>query len=293
MRVVDAESSADRERNRRVIFDTVAVRALAQVLELAKGVGARTAPVKGVVLSRWLYEHPFDRPYVDVDLLIARPSFLAMRDAVVTRGWRIDQFSGEMGQLEFSVDRVAVEVHGEFGRRDLSRLSTEEVLARATPDRTTFPFEILRLDDVDHFLLLVANATKKAFTYANPHQPTDLDLLLARLEPRWTELIARAESARFVTAVRNTSEWMIEEHGSKPFQRFWRSLPRPPRRTQPAAIRLYRRRARRLPKRLESASGLVGLALAILTPDDRKLRLRGLARLIRRGVYRRLGRHPG
>lgn len=289
----DADNNVERERMRRLVFDTVAVRALGQVLDLAREIGASAAPVKGVVLARWLYEQTFDRPYADVDLIIARGGLERMRSAVTSRGWPLQQWSPEMGQLEFTVDRFPVEVHAEFGRRDLSRITTDEVLARARPDRGTFSFDILRIDDIDHFLLLVANVTKKAFTYANPHQPADLDRLVARLEPRWGDLIDRATSARFLTAVRNTAEWMIEEHRSTVFERFSRALPESRRRSQSAAIRVYRRHARRHPKRLESSSGLLGLLLTILTPDDRRLQIKGLSRLLRRGVYRRLGRHPG
>src|SRR5688572_21501364 len=113
-------------RTRRLIFDTVVVRALAQVLEVARRSGAVVAPVKGVVLARWLYEQTYDRPYRDLDLLVTRSTFAAMADGVAAHGWAIKQLSDEMGQLEFLVDNVMVEVHGEFGRRDLSRLTTDE-----------------------------------------------------------------------------------------------------------------------------------------------------------------------
>jgi hypothetical protein len=284
---------ADQERVRRLIFDTVVVRALAQVVEAAKEAGVAIAPVKGVVLARWIYADVFERPYRDLDLLISREGFSAMRSAVEARGWPMQHQSLEMGELEFTVDRVVVEVHAEFGRRDLCRLTTGEVLARARPDRGTFPFEVLRVDEIDHFFLLVANVTKKAFTYANPHQPADLERLLGRLEPRWRELADRAGAARFMSALRNVSSWMAEVHGSALFARFVHGLPRARRRPMSAAVRWHRRAAGRRSRRLESASGLLGLVLAILTPDDRLLRLKGLWRLLRRGAYRRLRRDPG
>jgi hypothetical protein len=284
--------TAPDEATRRLIFDAVVVRTLAEVLTLARGAGATVAPVKGVVLARWLYDELAQRPYRDLDLLIARGDLPAMTEAVTARGWPILQRSAEMGELEFSVGRVVVEVHAEFGRRDLSRLTIDEVLGRATVDRATFPFEVLHLDDADHFLLLVANVTKKTFVYANRHQPADLERLLSRLEPRWPELVARIEAARFATAVSAVSAWMIEEHGSATFGRFAAMLPGR-RRLTAFALRAYWRRAGRHRDRLGSASGLLGVALATLTPDDRALQLRGLSRVIRRGIVRRLGRHPG
>jgi len=283
----------EHERVHRLVFDAVAVNSLRKVIALASEAGVTLAPVKGVVLARWLYDQVSDRPYRDLDLLVRRHDFARIEEALGKSGWTLRHRSAEMGELELEVDKIVVEIHGEFGRRDLSRLTTDEVLSRALPDRTTFPFEVMRVDDIDHFLLLVANVTKKTFTYANPHQVPDLERLLARLGPRTAELAARARAAGFLTALRNVAAWMVEEHHSKRFEDLLPLLGGRRRRTLSAAIRWYRRRARRLPNRLSSASGLFGLVLATLTPDERVRQLRGLARLLRRGFYRRLGRDPG
>jgi len=281
------------EQVRRLLFDTVAVSVLRKVIDAAASVGVTVAPVKGVVLSRWLYDDVSDRPYRDLDILIAREDLPRMLAAVDARGWPIEVHSAEMGNLEFTVDRLMVEIHAEFGRRDLSRLTIADLLARATVDDRTFPFEVRRIDDIDHFLLLVANVTKKAFTYANAHQPADLNRFIERLRPRWGELIERARAARFLTALRNVTVWMAEERGSAPFGELLRTMPAWRRRLLPAVIGWQRRRDRRRPDRLASASGLFGLVLATQTPDDVRLRGRGLVRLLRRGVARRLGRDPG
>jgi len=283
---------SDGERVRRLLFDTVAVSVLRKVIDVATAAGVTVAPVKGVVLSRWLYDDVSDRPYRDLDILIARDALPRMFAAVDARGWPIQVHSPEMGELEFTVDRLTVEIHAEFGRRDLSRLSIADLLARATVDGRTFPFEIRRIDDIDHFLLLVANVTKKAFTYANAHQPDDLDRFVARLRPRWGELIERVRAARFLTAVRTVAVWMAEENGSALFGELLHAMPAS-RRLLPALIGWQRRRDRRRPDRLASASGLFGLVLATQTPDDVRLRGRGLIRLLRRGAARRLGRDPG
>jgi hypothetical protein len=287
-----APGVSERTRVRRLLLDTVAVSALRRVLDVGNLAGARLAPVKGVVLSRWLYDHISDRPYRDLDLLIARPDLDRMHAAVAQAGWPIRVWSAEMGELEFEVDRLVVEVHGEFGRRDLSHLTTQAVLSRARTDRDTFPFVVSRLDDIDHLLLLVTNVVKKAFTYANLHQAADFDRLLRRLETRRHELIDRARAAGLMTALRTVSVWMSEEHGSEAFRRLCGQLDNR-RRPLLFALRQYRKVARRKPKRLASASGLLGLALATLTPDDPRLQIRGLARLVRRGISRRLGHDPG
>jgi hypothetical protein len=250
------------------------------------------APVKGIVLARWIYADVAERPYVDIDLMVPRPAFAAAERVVAARGWPVRYHSREMGELVCTVDHVEVELHAEVGRPDLSRLTVEELLARARPDAQTFPFEILRVDDVDHFLLLVLNVIKDGFTYANPHQPADLERLLARLEPRTDLLLDRARAAGLFTALDHTAAWMIEEHHSAAFARLRSQLPAGRRRTLAALVRLQRRLARRAPVRLSSPGGLAGLALATLTPDDPGLRLRGLLRLVRRGAARGLGRDP-
>jgi hypothetical protein len=283
----------DGERVRRLLFDTVAVGVLRQVAAAARDAGVAVAPVKGVVLARWIYDDVAERPYRDLDVLLRRADLPRMREAARARGWRVRHVSLEMGELELEVDRLVVELHAEFGRRDLTRLSIDDVLARAVLDRSTFSFEVPRVDDVDHFLLLVTNVTKKSYTYANPHQPADLERLLRRLEPRWDALAARARDARCLTALRSVAAWMADERGSPLFRRFVGGLPRARARVVPAVVRLHRRFARRSGKRLESASGLFGLALVTLTPDDWALRGRGLARIVRRGLARRLGRDPG
>jgi len=280
-------------RIRQLLVDTLAVSALRSVLEVARTVGVDVAPIKGVVLARWLYDTVVERPYRDLDLLVGRKGLPRLEAAVTARGWRIRHMSLEMGELEFEVDRLVVEVHAEFGRRDLTRLSNEEVLARARPDRETFPFEVLRVDDVDHLLLLAANVTKKSYTYANRHQPADLERLLLQLEKRWAELAARAHAASFSTGLHSVAAWMAEERGSTVFARFLAAFPPHELRLLPTVIRVHRRLGDRRGNRLRSASGLLGLALATLTPDDWSLRARGFARVVRRGLARRLGLDPG
>jgi putative nucleotidyltransferase-like protein len=281
------------ERVRRLVFDAVAVDGLRRVLEVGREAGVVLAPVKGVVLARWLYASVDERPYRDLDLVVSPRDLPRMIAAVKARGWVVRHVSVEMGELEFEVGKLVVEIHAEFGRRDLTRLTIDDVLARASVDRGTFPFEVLRIDEADHFLLLVANVTKKSYTYANRHQPADLERLLLRLEPRWGDLVERARAASFTTALRSVAGWMAEEHGSSAFARFVAALPRAAPRVLPSIVRLQRRLDRRRGVRLRSASGLIGLALVTLTPDDWTLRGRGLARIVRRGLARRRGRDPG
>jgi hypothetical protein len=139
----------------------------------------------------------------------------------------------------------------------------------------------LRIDDIDHFLLLVANVVKEGFVYANSHQPQDLERMLERIQPRLGLLVERARAAAFLTALHNTAVWMRDEHGSAGFGALAHRLPPTRRPVFATAVRLERRRGRHAGARLRTARGLVNLALSVLTVDDRTLRIRGLARLVR------------
>lgn len=283
----------DAERRRRLVFDVLATRSLGRVLAALAVADVPCAPVKGIVLGRWLYEQLWQRPFVDVDLLVPRVAFARAVATVQARGWPLFYRSDELGELGFTVDGVAVELHAEVGRCDLSRLTVDELLARATNDTATFSFPIKRLDDVDHFLLLVLNVVKDAFTYANPHQPEDLERLVRRLAGRQHELLARAAASGLTTALHLTAAWMEKTHASAAFGQLRSQLPPRRRPLFLAAARLHTALDRRRPGRLRNVGGIVGLALATQVVDDRRLRLAGLARVMSRGLARRTGRDPG
>ncbi len=281
------------ERTRRLIVAMAAERTLLAVLVAFRGANIACAPVKGVVLARWIYDDVRERPYADVDILIPRGSFAAAVTLVKARGWQISYQSVEMGEVLFTIDHMAVELHAEVGRPELSRMTVAGFIARAQPDSETFALEILRIDDVDHLLLLVANVVKDGFTYANAHQPADLERMLRRLRPRWQSVVDSASDAGFLTALHTVAEWMIAEHASEGFAAFRKLLPRDRRVTFASAVCLNRRLTTRQSDRLGSPGGMTGLILAVLTPDDVPLRLRGVLRVLRRGVWSRLGWDPG
>jgi hypothetical protein len=287
------DTTRERQRCLRLMFHALATSSLEEVTRVLAAAGVVSAPVKGIVLSRWLYDDVVNRPFVDVDLLVSRSGFARATDVVTTRGWAVSDRTDEMGELLFSVNGVAVELHAEVGRPDLVRTTVDEVLSRAVRDRQTFNFEILRIDDIDHFLLLVANVVKDGFTYANSHQPDDLERMLQKLQPRVAELIERTGTAGFMTALHNVALWMTEKHGSTDFRALTLQLPSRGRRAFRAAVRTQWRLSSRKTSRLSHAGGVLGLALATLTPDSPALRLRGLARVVRRGLRRRLGQDPG
>lgn len=242
------------------------------------------APIKGIVLARWLYDDVTERPLRDVDLLVARSSFAQAAERLGRAGLPTRYLSKELGEAVFDVDGFAVELHAEIGRRELTSLSVDDVLRGATQDTTTFPFVSLRIDDIDHLLLLAANVVKDYFVDANPHQAEDLERLAVRLEGRLDELVERAEHAGFSSGLWAVADWMQYRRGSERFARVRDEIGRPPRRLQARALALAGR-SKRLPL-------AVGLPLACWTNDEPAMRMAALARLARRGVVRKLGGDP-
>lgn len=281
------------ERRRRLVFDVLAARSLGRVVAALETAAVPCAPIKGIVLGRWLYDQLWERPYVDVDLLVPRAAFARATAAIQAQRWPLFYRSDELGELGFTVDGIPVELHAEVGRIDLSRLSVDDLLERCTTDTATFPFPVRRLDDIDHFLLLVLNVIKDGFTYANPHQPDDLERLLRALAPRQDEVVARATAAGLTTGLELTATWMETTHASRAFPDLRAHLPPRARPLFQAALRLHASLDHRRPGRLLNVGGLLGLALATQVPDDPRLRIAGFARVLRRGLLRRTGRDPG
>lgn len=280
------------QQRRRLVFDVLAARSLGRVVGALADAGVPCAPIKGIVLGRWLYDRVWERPYVDVDLLVPRAAFATATATVEAQRWPLFYRSDELGELGVTVDGIPVELHAEVGRIDLSRLTVDDLLARATTDAATFPFPVRRLDDIDHFLLLVLNVIKDGFTYANPHQPGDLERLLGTLAPRQDEIVSRAAAAGLTTALHLTASWMETTHASRAFPHLRRHLPARARPLFQAAMRLHTALDRRRPGRLHHVGGLLGLALATQVPDDPRLRATGLTRVVRRGLLRRTGLDP-
>jgi hypothetical protein len=247
--------------------------------------GLPLIPIKGIVLARWLYSDVADRPLRDLDLLIRRRDRLTLRDAANENGWPIVRDSDELGELEFQIQGVSVEAHAEVVRKGLTTFSAEDFLARSTLESDTFGFEIRRLDDVDHTLLLLIELVKDWFVEANAHQPEDLNRLMLRIPDRIPDLIGRATQAGFVTGLYNAARWLAEEQHSDPFQRLLIELGPPRRRVHPYLVRQIWKAKR--PVRT------AGLALSCWTNDSWEIRARCLATIARRGFWRALGRDPG
>lgn len=258
-----------------------ALRAFEKVAAQLRAAHVSVVPVKGIVLARWIYDDVGERPLSDVDLLVSRKAWPEARRALLTLG---DAFydSLELGELAVSVDGFAVELHAEMGRLELTDICVDEVIARCTVDTETFGFPVLRLDEVDHLLLVAINAVKDGFILAQPHIAVDLERFLARGEP--AELVRRARAAGFATGLYCTAEWMAEDHGSVRWRELMARLESPRRRWYLRAMRAVRRSKRPI-------EALV-FTLGFLSNDRLGPRLRVAARLVRRNAVKLMGRTP-
>ncbi len=263
----------------------VAARALERTSDVLRRLRCPVVPVKGVVLARWIYDDVSERPLRDVDVLVPRAAFGDVLRAIRNAQLRILYETEELGELLFMSEGMEVEIHAEVGRRELTNLTVDDVLSRSVTDTQTFPFAIQRLDDIDHFLLLVANVVKDYFTVCNPHQPEDLRRMFDRTSERTTELVELARRVGFATGLYNTVAWMAETHRSASFATLLKQLQEPPRPLHAAVVRWHRR--------LSRPSPTLGLALACWTNDDPKARWAALRRIIARGAARMTGRPLG
>jgi hypothetical protein len=273
-----------RETTNSWLFHQLGGQALAKVAALFSGTKIPLVPVKGIALGQWIYETEVDRPLRDLDLLIPRSGFDTSVELARRSGHEILYATPELGELTMTIDGFWVELHAEFGRRELTSLSTETVIHRARGEQL-WGIDVLRVDDVDHFLLLAANVVKDGFRWSNPHQAEDLKRMLALLVEanRIQDLVDRTREASFVSALRSVGDWMVEEHHCAEFERLQHLLS-PPR----VSYSILTRIARKLPLSQRN----LGLLVGCWANDTLSLRSRCTWRLVRRGGARFLGRDP-
>jgi hypothetical protein len=259
----------------------LALRAFRAAAAALREQGVPVVPVKGILLSRRIYAEVTERPFLDVDLLITRSAWQKGRRALVALGKTLYE-STELGELTVDVHGVHVELHTEIGRLEMTDLVVEDLVARALPESETFGFPILRIDDVDHALFVVANAVKDGLARTPAHVPDDLERLLARVEI--SALVERARAAAFVTGLHCAAHWMVHVHGSEPWRRVLLAIGPPRRRMYARALGAF--------ARSRGTSWSVAVALGCWSNDRPAMRVRALGRLIRRNAVKLVGRTP-
>jgi hypothetical protein len=185
--------------------------------------GVRALAVKGVVLARHTYNLS-RRPIADVDLLISRADFRRALDVARAARWRIVWDSKTLGNVNFVVEQMAVDVACSFGPTGVSALSVSTVMARASRSDRPLGFPHWQIDTHDHALLIAIDAFKDKLGSGKPWAREDL-VQLATTEgfsPRI--LVERAAAAHLRTMLAIVAAWVISTEPSAPWSAVHRQL---------------------------------------------------------------------
>jgi hypothetical protein len=172
-------------------------------------------------------------------------------------------------------------------------MTVDDVIARAAPDSQTLGFPILRIDSVDHLILVATNVVKDMFVDAPAHVQEDLSRLVRLVDPE--EIVERARQGRFATGMYLVARWMTEG-GHAGFESIEAALTPFRRRGFAASVRaMALLRSKQEPfgtmrrKGAWSPVSVTAFVLACATCDDLAIRTRCLATLARRLGRRALG----
>jgi hypothetical protein len=97
--------------------------ALAEAVQMLDARGVQSILLKGVGTARWLYDHPHERPYGDIDLLVPPSQFESASDTLQQHGFRLPELSRVAHHEVLVRGRISIELH-----RTLMLLSAPEDL---------------------------------------------------------------------------------------------------------------------------------------------------------------------
>jgi hypothetical protein len=151
----------------------------ATVVQILNRARVRPAPLKGVLLQRLVYE-PGMRKLSDLDFLIASAD--RARACAALRAHNYELVHEDVNARSYvHPDRaIHIDLHWALFPHGLFRLSTEEVLGRATLDDTLFEGEVYRLEALDVLAHLVGNFAKGLESAAYATHVADFAVLVGR-----------------------------------------------------------------------------------------------------------------
>jgi hypothetical protein len=179
--------------------------------------GIDCVPVKGIVLSRQLYDDPAARPFSDVDLLMRPRDFRNAIRVAKAAGWRIHYDSKILGSVNFIVDGVAFDTVCSLGPPGLCAVGVDQVAARCTRGVAPLGFEHLQIDSHDHALLMAIDAFKDKFG-VKPWCREDLVRIANGDGFSAERLVDLAGEARLCTVLAIVADWVIEGADSPAWQ---------------------------------------------------------------------------
>jgi len=239
-----------------------AAKAFCEVTSAFESAGVPCLAVKGIVLSRLLYEAVEQRPMVDVDLRVRPRDLERARRAARDRGWSVKSTSRQLGTFEMHVEHTLVEIESTIGPPGVCAIGVGEMLERAATVTSPELGSHLEPELHDHALLLCVNAFKDKLVLAQTHAREDLLRLgaLPKFDP--AVLVHRAHHARLTTLVGIVARWLGTDPRAEAWRRAADALPRRRRWYRAAYARAVR----------SSPEGVVASGLARAASDSPLLR---------------------
>jgi hypothetical protein len=200
------------------------VRALRTFLSRIEAIGIPAMPVKGILLAHLLYEDLVERTFGDVDL-VARPrDFPRILRVARQAGWPVVWDSKQLGNVNFIVEGVAMDVAATIGPPGTSAVRVGDLLRRAQRKSSPLGFPHHQIEIHDHTLLMAVDTFKdKLISKATAR--ADLVRLAALPDFEPGRLVRLAETAGLKTMVSIVAEWVLEEAASPAWTAIRDSLP--------------------------------------------------------------------
>lgn len=133
---------------------------LTKTLKLLNHHGVVPMPLKGVLLQRWVYEHPSQRPYGDVDLLIHPQDLTKTREVLANHNYQELIVSKCALCIRVPNHKLLIDLHWRLFAPGLFSLNTEDVLERGTLNESLFDGKVVLPHPLDLYAHLVGHFAK-------------------------------------------------------------------------------------------------------------------------------------
>lgn len=181
-------SDANHSRATANLMGAVAVELLSEAAKALAPHQIFLMPLKGILLQRLVYEEPWERPMVDVDVAVRSTEFVKSCEALVQAGFTVANV--EPGSWGISLARapfpLCLDLHRRLAGARRFRLAPDAMFLRGARDDQVFGFPVVLPDPYDLYAHLLAHTTLDYVTWGSWHRPADLSRVALRkqLEPR-------------------------------------------------------------------------------------------------------------
>jgi hypothetical protein len=164
----------------RLLISIVARDTVREVASLLEGTGIAVVPLKGVLLHATVYKDPTARPLSDVDILVPAPMRRSAEDKLRLAGWRLVSSEASSSMFVKAERPLPLDLHFDlYSARRYGPLA-EELIGRATPDRTLFGAEVRLPQPNDVYAHLVGHFAKDRRDHRQPYSLLDFAAVAER-----------------------------------------------------------------------------------------------------------------